>query len=672
MKLVSLTTRGWRRFLDESTIEFSQSPERSVTLIHGENGAGKTALLNAILWCATGQTTPRLKSPENLQYYSAELGGLSDECSVTLIFEHEGITWCARRTLEGKRQDFQLGKKNTAGDYEWFASSLAQKEMNLILPPRMATYFFFDGEGFNQGQTHSERSFGESVKNILGFEFARQTLDEIERIQGVVNREINKINKRAQDNTKDATEYDNAVRQLEKIDEAFKAQTKKAKDAQVEMDVLKAEIDAYGHEAIQQREDEIATARQQLETKKIELAGAEEGLKGMVRSYASLTFSLELAQKGREILKAKRQSGQYPAKYQKPLIRELLELGECICGSPLSEKQRKTLEQKLDIAGTELELDRIASADSKAALNLDQFSEFQREHDGYRKIIEEAGGAIKTIKAEIARLESEQTSFNENEFNALKAAFKQQENKRDSALIEIGQLKTSRAAYDSIRNRKKPSNLSPGDEARRSRLERLVARLERVKSEAELYLDKTVKVTANQIASLMRHDLRRTDISHYIDVDVETLKFSYVDKDGKDVGESTGEELFLNLSFASALSKIAAIRSKIQNGILIPGAVGPLVIDAPFGDLDPTNARIVYEVLKESTDQLVLLLSRSHWEPLDHPMRPSLGAEYLLIRQHAQSADEELEVKEIEIEGTVYPLVSHDFDYPSTLVERIK
>ena len=672
MKLISLTTRGWRRFLDESTIDFSHTSDKPVTLIHGENGAGKTALLNAILWCTTGRTTPRLKNETNLRYYSTELGGLSDECYVTLIFEHEDIVWCARRTLDGKKEDFQLGKQNAAGDYEWVSSGLAQKEMNLILPPRMATYFFFDGEGFNQGQTHSERSFGESVKNILGFEFARQTLDEIERIQGVLNREINKINKRAQENSKDAKEYDNAVQQLEKIDVSFKIFATKAKEAQAEIDVLQVEIDAYGHDAIQQRETDIRVAQEQLREKEIALSGAQEGLRGMVRSYAALAFSLDLAKKGREILKNKRQSGQYPAKFQRPLIRELLDLGECICGSPLSENQRKILEQKLDVAGTELEADRIASADRKATLNLDQFSEFQREHDGYKKTIDESLGAIKTIKAEISRLESEQTSFNENEFNALKEALKQQKDKRDNAHVELASLKTNRTAYESIRNRRKPTNLSAGDEARRNRLETLVKKLEKVKTAAEQYLDKTVSVTANQIASLMRHDLRRTDISHHIHVDIETLKFAYVDKNGKEVGESTGEELFLNLSFASALSKIAAIRSKIENGILIPGAVGPLVIDAPFGDLDPTNARIVYEVLKESTDQLVLLLSRSHWQPLDDVMRPSLGSEYLLVRQHAQSADEELELKEIEIEGKVYPLVSHDFDYPTTLIERIK
>jgi hypothetical protein len=53
-------------------------------------------------------------------------------------------------------------------------------------------------------------------------------------------------------------------------------------------------------------------------------------------------------------------------------------------------------------------------------------------------------------------------------------------------------------------------------------------------------------------------------------------------------------------------------------------------------------------------------------------IRPSLGHEYILVRQHAQAADDEQEVKEITIEGKVYPLVSHDFDYPTTLVERVK
>ena len=658
--------------MDESTVEFSQSESKTVTLIHGENGAGKTALLNAILWCTTGKTTPRLKSPKNLQYESDELGGKSDECYVTLTFEHENRSWLAKRMLRGKDEDFQLGQKGTSGTYSFESGSMAQKHMNLILPPEMATYFFFDGEGFNQGQTHSDRSFASSVKNILGFEFANQTIDKIDEVKQKVSAEISKINQRAHKNEKAASEYKSASDSLVKAEGRVKELEKIINSSQDSMDEAKAKMDSFGHEAIQERQRAIDENALELNQKVAEKNAAEQGLKGLVRSYAALTFSLDLATEGRQVLKARRKAGQYPAKFQRPMILELLELGECICGSELSEKQRKTLELKLDEAGTEVEADRISLADTKASLNLNQFAEFRHEHDTFSSIIQDRTTEITALQVEIDRLEMEQKEFDEADFNIFKKKYDNEKHTRDSAQMKMVKARDDINYYKNAVNKFKPKTIPAGDVARLERLERFVSGLERVKESAERYLAKTVDTTANHIAALMRHDLRRTDISHKISVDKASLKFAYVDSNGNEVGESTGEELFLNLSFASALSKIAAIRSKIENGILVPGAVGPLVVDAPFGDLDPTNARIIYEVLRESTDQLVLLLSKSHWEPLDDVMRPSLGNEYLLIRQHAQSADDEQETKSIDIEGKTYGLVSHDFDYPTTMVERVK
>lgn len=673
MKLIKLTTRGWRRFLDESTIEFSQDENKPVTLIHGENGAGKTALLNAILWCTTGKTSPRLNARENLQYESDELGGKSDECYVTLTFEHDGFSWLAKRTIDRGLMEFQLGKKNPNGTYDFLSRSMSQKEMNLILPPEMATYFFFDGEGFNEGQSHSDRTFASSVKNILGFEFANRTLQEIEDVQRYLTKEINKINSKAQSSASAARELQKATEKLANSEKELAAARRRESDAQDAIDEAKAKMDAFGHEAIQERQADIDKFTSELLTKEAERTSAEQGLKGLVRKYAALTFSLALAKDGREVLKARRKAGQYPAKFQRPLILELLELNSCICGShPLSEEQIKTLKAKLDEAGTEIEADRISLADAKASLNLNEFSEFEREHSNYRHIIEEKTREITATQAEITRLENEQTEFNEEEFNIYKAKWNSERDARGQAQFKILELTKDINYQKTIISKSKPENLPPGDQLRLDRMQASLKKLQRVYDTANAYLEKTVISTANQIAALMRHDLRRTDVSHKIDVNPNSLKFAYVDSRGREVGESTGEGLFLNLSFASALSKIAAIRSKIKNGILVPGAVGPLVVDAPFGDLDPTNARIIYEVLKESTDQLVLLLSRSHWQPLDEVMRPSLGHEYILVRQHAQSADDEQEVKEINIEGKVYPLVSHDFDYPTTLVERIK
>ena len=64
MKLIQLTMMDYRQFLGEQTLDFAQDGEANVTVIHGFNGSGKTALLNAFVWCLYGQRLPISKQRE--------------------------------------------------------------------------------------------------------------------------------------------------------------------------------------------------------------------------------------------------------------------------------------------------------------------------------------------------------------------------------------------------------------------------------------------------------------------------------------------------------------------------------------------------------------------------------------------------------------------------------
>ncbi|MFP3398730.1 AAA family ATPase, partial [Brevibacterium sp. SIMBA_078] len=57
MKLINLKFKNFRQFYGEQEISFSTDPNKNVTLIHAENGVGKTAFLNAIKWCLYKDTT---------------------------------------------------------------------------------------------------------------------------------------------------------------------------------------------------------------------------------------------------------------------------------------------------------------------------------------------------------------------------------------------------------------------------------------------------------------------------------------------------------------------------------------------------------------------------------------------------------------------------------------
>ncbi|GLT02763.1 hypothetical protein GCM10007897_41860 [Sphingobium jiangsuense] len=51
MILEEIRLTDFRCFFGETSIQFSEDPEKNVTIIYAENGVGKTTLLNALLWC---------------------------------------------------------------------------------------------------------------------------------------------------------------------------------------------------------------------------------------------------------------------------------------------------------------------------------------------------------------------------------------------------------------------------------------------------------------------------------------------------------------------------------------------------------------------------------------------------------------------------------------------
>ena len=63
-KLFEVQIQNFRQFLGVQTVKFSQDEEKSITVLRGENGSGKSNFLNAITWCLYGI---EIIQPENLK-----------------------------------------------------------------------------------------------------------------------------------------------------------------------------------------------------------------------------------------------------------------------------------------------------------------------------------------------------------------------------------------------------------------------------------------------------------------------------------------------------------------------------------------------------------------------------------------------------------------------------
>ena len=72
MLLKRIKLSDFRCYYGDCEIEFASDPEKNITIIHGENGVGKTALLNAILWAFFEKNTKGFKHEKVLLNHVAK------------------------------------------------------------------------------------------------------------------------------------------------------------------------------------------------------------------------------------------------------------------------------------------------------------------------------------------------------------------------------------------------------------------------------------------------------------------------------------------------------------------------------------------------------------------------------------------------------------------------
>ena len=118
MLLEKIKLKNFRCYLGECEINFATDSDRNITLIHGENGVGKTALLNAIRWTFFETLTKNFKQPESLLNLSAKRNGVKN-CHVEIEFEENSRKFCLKRTYysETKKSKLQLWEIKENGTY---------------------------------------------------------------------------------------------------------------------------------------------------------------------------------------------------------------------------------------------------------------------------------------------------------------------------------------------------------------------------------------------------------------------------------------------------------------------------------------------------------------------------------------------------------------------------
>ncbi|CCF18084.1 conserved hypothetical protein; putative RecF/RecN/SMC protein, N-terminal; putative ATPase involved in DNA repair; putative Chromosome segregation ATPases [Pseudorhizobium banfieldiae] len=675
MLIQRIELANWRSFYGVNAFFTSDDPEKNVTLIRAENGVGKTSLLAAINWCFFNilPAESEFENPQELvNKFAASHDGVT-KATVEIDFKHDGKRYRASRTYDQRTRTTEALRMVDlrAGGEVPTSQSRPDRFINSVIPREMAPHFFFYGEATSRytGATGAKK-FGEAVKGILGSTVARMALEDLKKA-------CQEYNRQASDNT--SAEAQATEREIEQNDLKIAGYEDDLAKIDEEIEAASKRMDRLGQELAGTKPAKEAQARRnrienQLAAKETEKTKAATRSSSWMQNFVTAILAEELMSEAADVIQAEETRRKLPSPYDKKLVNEILEDNLCICGRPVTEGsvEHEHIKTLLDSAGDQAVMSRVMST-REALGRFEQraeraWSEFERNNEDLRRVESE----IQRLDAELTDISKELAANPITDIAEKEAARERAKRQRDQAIDRKAGLRATitnlqRDTADLVRKRDELIRKSDAAKryVKRAQLSAaLMARLEsRLSAEEE-----AARSTIEGDIDLIVQRFMRKPAKVKLDKDYQLRLY---DEHGVEVAKSTGENQLLGLAFTGAIAKFAKTREDDDDDILLPGTVAPLVVDSPFGHLDPLYRRGVAEFLPNLASQVILLVSTSQAsDVVMTTLAEKVGQQYLLTR-HNRDDGAEKQPEVITIGGTTYDLTTYNSQIDGTRITEV-
>lgn len=637
MKLQKIKLNDFRQFYGTQILDISTSNENNVTLIHAQNGVGKTTILNAILWTFYNKTTNKFEQPSEIVNFEARKDG-QNRASVEIVFEHNNDEYHAQRwhviKNDGSVDHIFRVHKNTRGNFEEIKPP--EDFINSVMPRGMAPYFFFDGEHAETfGAEHHHKEVNKAIRNILGCNLAENAITDLEEVRKRLRTEIGKL--------PDSGDLEKLSQQISRLESDIARKHNRIKEQEdnktsYEETINSIEKELRQHQDTAEKQRQRDSSQKDLTNVRKEIQKLHQRLMAWPGEHGLSLLIDKMVKTATDYIDEESIRGRIPSPYNENFVKELLSNGTCICGRCLEENSAEwqKVYSLLESAGNAQVMNRVTSAKA-------QGSALQRTQKN-------AVAALEERNQELSKLADRE------------AALEQAINKLDQ---EIGQIPHDEI-QDKERSRKEAKNKVSQLEQEIGGLNHEIRRMESEKKDAERRYDEIAKQSdrarplmerrdfAKEVEDHLRHQLQeheqsalgviRKQVGEILENTARrNYKFSLTDdyrmdllfSDGQPVPRSGGQNQLMSLAFIAALVRFAKLRSQGSGDILIPGLVAPLVLDSPFGQLDNINRSATADFIPKLAEQVVVLVSRGQGdEAVLHALRPRVGAEYVLVSEN--------------------------------------
>lgn len=650
MLLRRIKLKNFRQYYDEVIINFAADAYKNVTVIHAENGVGKTALLNAIKWCFYGEFTSNFRNPAALINFEAKNEGVT-RCAVEIEFENDGEEFLIVRHFDGSQQHNRNYLSGSLRVYKvadgTISASLPDPELvvNGMLPREMADYFFFQGEGSNAVEVGNKGiNLATSIRNILGFKIADSVGDSLRKQINSMSRKIAELDKTGESKEL-ALEIENISNKKQTLEREVHEIEARLPELESEREQVERELQLINNHDLQSLKKEEHDLESKVSRLGRELKNSSLEKFKLIGEYGWAVFGREFASESLDFIDESTWKGKLPEPYNETFINDILSAARCICGQSLEagSESYKNIAKLLEKAsnpvlqnrygGIRAQIQKIkttgAHAESSIKRVLQQSSFLEAE-------LETARTKLKHVNEKITLIPEEQIGRLQRKKQSVTRDLQEQNQKLGGQKSRLESLER-----DLISKQRRLASIRPNDEL----LGDLALQqqfLEELKEFLTKHLSKTEENIRLHIVNKV-NDMMKRFSRHAYEIRASSSDFSInlVKEDGTSVGQGDGLNLLLNLSITAALVEFVKDNQKVRDPLLTSATVAPLVIDAPFGVLDDSYRNVVVSSLPEHAEQIMFFVSSSQWrEEMDQVVKSRVGAEYcLILEERAEKGD---------------------------------
>ncbi|MBW4616836.1 MAG: AAA family ATPase [Desmonostoc vinosum HA7617-LM4] len=688
MKLTSIKLCNFRSFYGTTPeIVLAGGDAQNTTIIHGNNGAGKTSLLNAFTWVLYEKFSAAFASTEQLVNKRAIAEAQKRqaiECWVEVAWEHDSKRYRVKRSCKvyKNESDFEASKTQLTmwvggDDGKWyFPPQQPEDIINQILPGSLHQYFFFDGERIEQiVRSDKKAEIAEATKMLLGVEVINRSIKHLGETKKTLENELKAIGD---------SEIKQLLRQQEKIDQEIARINQRQSEIKQELEyqqTFKKETSQRLRELSAAKE--LQERRQELENLKKSnqenLRQTREELKKVISARGYTVLLSETTAQFRAIITNLKEKGELNPGISREFVDELIKSNRCICGTELHQGSHSHEHVKtwLDRAGS--------SVVEETAIRIStQVDEIDKQATAFWEEIDKEQARINQLRQTISQTESELDNIQERlrkdaneEISSLQKRFDEIESKIDELNREQGanqqQISHLKAELDTLSKQIAKQKLNEEKQvlaqrrisATQDAIERLTEVKNRQEKQFRLQLEKRVQEIFTEIS-----------FTPYIPKISEKYELTLVENTAgieASVAASTGENQILSLSFiASIVDRVREWSEKRKMLMLPDSSTFPIIMDSPFGSLDEIYRRRIAKTIPKLANQLIVLVTKTQWRgEVEEEMIDRIGREYVLTYY---SSKPDCEQDYIELDRERYPLVKqspNEFEYSEILeVER--